>query len=347
MDKLGKAHVFYFSGTGNARRVAMWFSGFAVNSGIECQLTDISKINSKTQVPEHGTLIVIISPVHGFNYPRITLDFIRRFPKGENKVVLMNTRAGLRIGRFITPGLTGISFMLSAFILKKKGYHITGQIPFDMPSNWISIHPALNGKSVKFLHQKNYARLEKHCQKILSGKPDFASDKDIVQDILISPVALAYYLVGRFALAKSFYASPDCDNCGSCIKQCPVKAIRDTGSRPFWTYKCESCMKCMNECPKKAIETAHGLFLTVSLTASFASSCFIHHFISSNIQSGFIRSAIFTSIFMLLLFALYRLQHLFLKTKWIGKLISYSSLTHYKFWGRYRSIPDNKWKDNK
>lgn len=346
MDKLRKAHVFYFSGTGNARRVALWFSEFAAKSNIDCRLTDITKADTHLQEPEVETLIVIISPIHGFNYPKITLDFIRRFPKGENKVVLMNTRAGLRIGRFVTPGLTGIAFMVSSFILKQKGYHITGQVPFDMPSNWLSIHPALSDKSVKFLHQKNYARLEKHCQRILSGKPDFASDKDIVQDALISPVALAYYLVGRFALAKSFYASPACDNCGLCIKKCPVKAIENIKSHPFWTSRCESCMKCMNECPKKAIETAHGLFLIVSLAASFASSYLIHHFISNDIQSGFIKSAVFTSVFMLLLFALYRLQHLLLRIKWIGKLISYSSLTRYRFWGRYKSIPDNKWKDN-
>lgn len=81
--------------------------------------------------------MIIISPIHGFNYPKITLDFIRRFSSGKNKIVLMNTRARMKIGSFVTPGLTGIALFLSSLLLKQKGYKIVGQIPFDLPSNWI------------------------------------------------------------------------------------------------------------------------------------------------------------------------------------------------------------------
>ena len=85
----------------------------------------------------------------------------------------MNTRAGMKIGRFVTPGLTGIAFMLSSLILKKKGYRIVGQIPFDMPSNWISIHPALNENTVNFIHEENYKRATKHFNRLFSGESDF------------------------------------------------------------------------------------------------------------------------------------------------------------------------------
>lgn len=341
MDQIKKVHVFYFSGTGNARRIATWLSEFAAEKGIDSQLTDISKSDADSlKVLSSDTLIVIISPVHGFNYPKITLDFIRRFPQGDNSLVLMNTRAGMRIGHFVTPGLTGIGFMLSSIILKSKGYKIKGQIPFDMPSNWLSLHPTLSDRSIRILHQKNYMYTNKHCDVILSGRSDFASSKDIIQDLLITPVALAYYLVGRFALAKSFYASFDCDNCGLCIKQCPVKAIKKSDGRPYWSFKCESCMKCMNECPKRAIETAHGLIIVVSLTTAFLTS-FITDYFHGSVSIKWIAS---TFIFMLTLFILYRLQHLVIGNKWINKIITYISFTHYKFWGRYKSIPDSKWK---
>ncbi|MBN2349400.1 MAG: EFR1 family ferrodoxin [Bacteroidales bacterium] len=340
-----KIILFYFSGTGNARQISLWISEFASKSDIDCRLFDISKTQINELLPiDPESLIIFISPVHGFNYPKITLNFISHFPKGKNNIVLMNTRAGMRIGRWVTPGLTGTAFLFSSFLLKRKGYTITGQIPFDMPSNWISIHPALREKSVKFLHEKNYSRVKKHADKIFAGKKDFLAYRDLFQDILISPVSLGYYLAGRFAFAKSFYANTHCDNCGLCIKQCPVQAIKMVNNRPFWTIHCESCMKCMNTCPKKAIETAHGLFFGLYFLSSSVITYLFYLLFADYIQPGFIRLLLFTIVFMALLLILYRIQHIVLKNKFIGKLISFTSLTNYKFWGRYKSIPDSGWK---
>lgn len=337
--------MFYFSGTGNAKQIALWFSEFAIKKHIDCQIFDISKTDiDNIETISSDTLITIISPIHGFNYPKITLNFIAHFPKGGNNIVLMNTRAGMKIGRFVTPGLTGIAFLLSSVILKNKGYRIVGQIPFDMPSNWISIHPALNDNTVKFLHEKNYYRVAGHSDKIFSGKSDFLAYRDLVQDILISPVSLAYYFAGKYFFAKSFYASINCDNCGLCVKQCPVNAIKTIDNRPYWTHKCESCMKCMNSCPKKAIETAHGLIVTISILCSITITILLNNILKISIQSGIIRLLLFSFVFFVLIWILYKLQHLLLRNKLIGKLISYTSLTHYKFWGRYKSIPDYKWK---
>lgn len=340
-----KVSIFYFSGTGNAQRIAFWFSEFAEKKGLHCKIFDIAKCDVKS-LPDLivNALILIISPIHGFNFPKITLDFIRHFPQGNNPLVLMNTRAGMKIGTIVTPGLSGIAFIMASFILKAKGYKITGQIPFDMPSNWLSIHPALNEKSVKYLHKINYSRAEKHADKIFSGRTDFLANRDLMQDILISPVAVAYYLIGRFALAKSFYASAVCDSCGLCVKQCPVQAIKLVELHPFWTFRCESCMHCMNNCPKRAIETAHGLLVIVSIASSLGLSLILQHAFQIKIESGIIRLVIWSVIFIGFIWILYYLQHKILKYKILSKIISFTSLTYYTFWGRYKSIPDNEWK---
>jgi predicted N-acetyltransferase YhbS/Pyruvate/2-oxoacid:ferredoxin oxidoreductase delta subunit len=251
------------------------------------------------------------------------LDFIRRFPDGKNRAVLMNTRGGVRIGRIVTPGLTGIAFILSSIILRKKGYKIIGQIPFDMPSNWISIHPALHKKSVEFIFEKNYEHAKKHFEKLYAGKTDFSARKDIVQDILIFPVAIAYYFVGRYFLAKSFYASYKCTNCNLCVKECPVKAIETIDQRPFWTFKCESCMKCINHCPARAIEITHGLWVAVLLP------CLVLHW-----SVAFL---IYSVLLLGLIVLLYKIQHHLLKNRILAKIISFTSMTYYKFWGRYRN----------
>lgn len=345
MNSLRKIAIFYFSGTGNAKQIALWFSEFAATKEIQCQLQDISTTDVRTLTPpEADTLLMIISPIHGFNYPKITLDFIRRFPKGKNKVILMNTRGGLKIGRIVTPGLTGIAFMVSSVFLKMKGYQIAGQIPFDMPSNWISLHPALKREATAFIYKKNYYRVEKHFNRIYSGKRDFLAYRDLIQDILISPISFAYYWAGRFILAKSFYASSRCNNCGLCIKQCPVKAIKEIKEHPYWTFKCESCMKCMNSCPEKAIETSHGLIAITATLSSLILSFMVSSIIPLRLQFTGIGIVLFTLIFLVLTGGGYGLQHLLLKKKLTEKMIRHTSLTSYKFWGRYKSIPDRKWK---
>ena len=146
------------------------------------------------------------------------LNFIAHFPRGKNKIVLMNTRAGMLIKKWITPGLTGIAFYFSALLLKIKGYRIQGMFPVDLPSNWIFLHPGLNEKTVKYLHEKNKERVTRFAQRIFSGKSDFRSVREIIPDVLVAPISILYYCVGRLFLSKTYYASSKCDNCGMCIR---------------------------------------------------------------------------------------------------------------------------------
>ncbi|MDR2039913.1 MAG: EFR1 family ferrodoxin [Bacteroidales bacterium] len=337
MNSTQEAVIFYFSGTGNSRRIASWFSDLYHEKGIDCRMFDIAETGySVMENIDSGSIIGIISSVHGFNFPKIMLDFIRNFPKGKNRLLLMNTRAGMKIGKIVTPGLTGIAFMVSSVILRNKGYEIIGQIPFDMPSNWISIHPALRKKSVDFICEKNRFRIRKHFERLYVGKKDFSSRKDIIQDIIISPVALAYYFVGRYFLAKSYYASHKCIYCGFCIGQCPVNAIKTIDKRPFWTYRCESCMKCMNRCPVDAIETTHGLWVIVIYAVSVACTFFFYEWLPVCLQHWTIRFLLFSILLVGFIGIFYRIQQLLLRNKTIAKIISYTSLTYYKIWGRYR-----------
>jgi len=336
---LNAIKIFYFSGTGNSKQIALWFSGLAVEKNIDCQLFDIAKTDvGSIDFVNPEDLVIFISPIHGFNYPKIMLNFIRRFPKGKNRAVLMCTGGGIKIGCFIIPGLAGVAFMLSSLILRKKGYKNTGQIIFDMPANFVSLHPAMREKSAKFVFEKNYALVKKHFEKIYAGKNDFSALKRIVADAIVALPSFAYLFWGRFFMSKTLYASHKCNNCNLCVKQCPVKAIKTVNHRPFWTYRCESCMKCLNNCPVCAIEAAHGLVALVfyvwvtgsAMLMGLLPDIFHHRIVEFLISDVF--------LFFGLLFLLYRVQHLLLKNRVIAKIISFTSLTHYKFWGRYKTI---------
>lgn len=342
-----KILIYYFSGTGNSRNVALWISETASKHDITTTIINIAKIDRlNIETPPAEALVVFVSPIHGFNYPPVMLNFIARFPKAKNKVLLMNTRAGMLIGKFITPGLTGMAFYLSALILKLKGFSVIGMVPIDLPSNWISVHPGLNNRTVEYLHKKNKEKVFRHAEKIISGENDYFALREIVQDVIISPVSFMYFFIGRFVFAKTYYASGKCDNCDVCIKNCPVKAIIKKDGRPFWTFNCESCMQCMSNCPRKAIETAHGFIVSFLLLNSFILIPVFYKYFNRfffTIRSELLKFIIETSLCLVFLAFAYRVIHYSLRFRFVERIMVFTSLTWYKWWGRrYKALKPDK-----
>jgi Pyruvate/2-oxoacid:ferredoxin oxidoreductase delta subunit len=294
-------------------------------------------------------LIGLISPTHGFNYPPAMMYFIFRFPRARgNRIFLMNTRAGMKLSKWFLPGLSGISLWLSAIVLLLKGYRITGLRSIDLPSNWISFHPGLKEKVVESIYARCKRITTAYAAKILDGKTVLTAFRDIIQDLLVSPISVGYFFVGRFILAKSFYANELCDKCDLCINKCPVKAILTVNGRPFWSYRCESCMRCMNNCPKRAIETAHGYITGIMFLLNMGLLVWFWDYVGKIIplpqDSGWwqvpytITRWILTFLTMVLS---YRLFHYLLRVPFVRKLFYYTSLTRYKFWRRYKPHSPN------
>jgi Pyruvate/2-oxoacid:ferredoxin oxidoreductase delta subunit len=341
-----KLIVYYFSGTGNSQKVALWISKVAKELAIENECINIAQIDRRhIKAPASDALVAFISPVHGFNYPPIMLHFIRHFPKGYNNVLLLNTRAGMLIGKWITPGLSGITFYLAGLQLSIKGYRIKAMYPVDLPSNWISVHPGLNARTVTYIHERNKERVTAFARNVLAGGSNFKALFELIQDILVWPVSVGYYFIGRFLFAKTYFASRDCDNCDVCINNCPLKAIIKVDGRPFWTFRCESCMRCMSNCPKKAIETAHGSIIEYSLIFSLIIMVLFYKYFSYwffPIDNEIVRLMVESLLYIVLLTVWYRITHFFLRFNWFERFVVYTSLTKYKFWGKRYKSPKEK-----
>ncbi len=339
--RITNLRIFCFSGTGNSKNVAQWIKKNAEEQNCRVNLAELPLKNDEISPFHPDETIILTSPVHGFNYPPLVIGFLLRFPKGKNNVILMNTRAGMKIGRWITPGLSGITFYFAAFVLMLKGYSIKGMVPVDMPSNWIFVHPGLNSNTINYLHEQNHKRVIATTNRLLSGKTCFIALREIVQDLLIAPIAVAYYFIGRFIIAKTYYTSSKCNDCGLCITMCPAKAIKRINQRPFWTMKCESCMRCMSNCPQKSIETAHGFIAIIIFAYSAVITKLLYPILKTTLLfTSPIINMIFESLIFLILIALgYRIFHLLLKFKSFERLMLLTSLTWYRFWGkRYKAI---------
>jgi hypothetical protein len=185
---------FIFQEQATRPMFAKWMTSVAAEMNIESSVFNIAAIERNTDIKVPAdSIILFVSPVHGFNYPPVMLHFIARFPKGKNKVILMDTRAGMLIGNFNLPGLSGAAFYLSSLFLKIKGYSIAGIKSVDLPSNWMSLHPTLSQKAIYELHKRQKAKVVDFGRKVLSGEKSFIPFMEFVFDLIIFPITIGYY----------------------------------------------------------------------------------------------------------------------------------------------------------
>ncbi|TAN38443.1 MAG: (4Fe-4S)-binding protein [Verrucomicrobia bacterium] len=274
-----RLHCFFMSGTGNTRRVAQWLAAVARARGLETQLAEVeSARRAKLAPPENGDLFGVLMPTHGFTAPWPVIRFALRAPRGRSAAAfVVATRAGTKLGRFFLPGLEGTACYLVALILALKGWRVRGVLGLDMPSNWIAAHPGLNGACVAAIITKAHPTAEKFLGDILDGHRRFGAGSwvSLTLGLVLLQISLGYLLMGRFFLARLFFANNRCTSCGLCACNCPFGALKMRGrkpQRPYWTFACESCMRCMGFCPEGAIEAGHSwaIALYFAITAPFA-----------------------------------------------------------------------------
>jgi ferredoxin len=267
-------------------------------------------------------------------------------------VFLLNTRAGMKLYKLFMPGLSGVALMLPAFILWLKGYRCIGFRPVDLPSNWIPLHPGIKKKVIVSLFIRCERIVRNFANKILTGKKVYRGLYSMPVDLIVSPLALAYYIGGRFFLAKMFIANIHCNNCGLCIKECPTSSIVYVRNRPYWKLTCESCMRCLNHCPERAIEASHGMAIVflIMITAINA-QLFILIINLLHIQPEIwwwriVSNVISIGVMIIVSTFLYRIFHSAMRLKPFLYLFWFTSLTALPFWKRYVPGKENKTRNN-
>jgi Pyruvate/2-oxoacid:ferredoxin oxidoreductase delta subunit len=340
--------LFYFSGTGNAAFITNQIKQRAIEKGLNAVVMNIA--DAKTVFPEiqPDSIVGFCSPTHGFNMPPIMLRFIRKMKRNRSKntrAFVLNTRAGMKLYKLFTPGLSGLALILPAIMLRLKGYKIIGYRPIDMPSNWISLHPGIRSKVVTSIAIRCSRITRKFTDKLISGRKVYRGLYSLPIDLALMPIAMAYYFIGRFMLAKTFIASDKCKQCGLCISQCPVQAIQEKRGINYWSFSCESCMKCMNSCPERAIETAHGFtFFIWWLILSVLTTLFTNYLLNTNFVKVNLKILNESLIFNLSSIALsfftviiaYKILHFLMHFRFFNRFFTYTSFTKYRFWRRYK-----------
>ena len=347
--------LIYYSGTGNARREAKWMAEIATDQGINVLVYPFWKYLKEQDAVAQlrgKTLVGFLSATHGFNLPHTFLKLIVRFNASPGAdVFLVNTRGGLKLSKLFLPGLSGMAQYVPALILWIKGYKVKAMRPVDLPSNWISLHPGLKTTVVDSIVQRWKAKTTLFTQRLLEGRKSYRPALiSLPFDLLITPVGIGYYVLGRFFLAKTFFATDRCNDCMMCLKACPTKSIILKDNRPFWKVTCESCMHCMNFCPQRAIETNHNVIIPFILILTFLGYPFLSLYLLEWLQSPFpsltwlydsVNTLVKWVVFLVLFILTYRGIHAMMHYPWFHKLMRLTTLTHFPFWRRYK-IPKER-----
>jgi Pyruvate/2-oxoacid:ferredoxin oxidoreductase delta subunit len=348
-----EATVYYYTGTGNSYRVAVWMVGALADERTTVTLQSIESTHPAEEIGDGArALLGLVMPTHGFTMPWAVLRFALSLPRRRGThAMVVATRAGMRVGSLYTPGFEGTATLLVALILAAKGYRIQGTAGIDMPSNWIALHPALSPQAVSGIVDRAEARTTRFIGALISGRQRFANWLPSLLGLLVLPISVAYLFIGRLFLAKLFFASDRCTGCGLCADHCPNGAIEMRGAgkdaRPYWTFRCESCMRCMGYCSPRAVEASHLLAIGVYLLAAAIPTAVALAWLTARLPflAFLIRIPpwVLESAYAVLALALiYPLLHLLLRIRIVNWFFTHATLTHY--YRRYHE-PETRLRD--
>lgn len=136
------------------------------------------------------------------------------------------------------------------------------------------------------------------------------------------------------------FAGSSCTGCGLCAANCPRKAIKMYGKKPYWTYRCEQCMRCAGFCPKKAVDCNSFIILAYIVFFSavpaealiiYAMSRLLPAALSGNPVLLFL---VYYAVVLLAAAAIYAVFYLLSRIPFLSKVFTCLSFTHY--WRKYR-----------
>jgi len=346
----GKLALFFMSGTGNSYRNAKWIEAEAAGRGLDADLYLVPATHPASVSIRQETLFGFVMPTHGFTTPWPMIKFVLKLSRGRGAhAFAIVGRGGSKVGGTHIPGVEGTACYLMALLLFLKGFNVRGVLALDMPANWVVAYPAPAPAKAAAIMDRARARTLAFFARLLEGKRSFGGWIGLFFGFLLLPVSIAYLLIGRFFLAKLFFASNDCNGCGLCARNCSYGGIKMKGSEkpwPYWTYNCESCMRCMAYCPEKAVEAGHSWAVILYYVSSTGVSLYLLNLLAPY-TGGFVMNRWLSrplqyAYLLASMAAAYWLFSLLLRVPFINDIFTHTTFTH--IFRRYHE-PETKARD--
>lgn len=339
-----QATVYFTTGTGNSFRLATWLAQAAAAAGFETSVRTMEGQPDPVPVAGPGDWLALVYPTHGFIAPWHAMRFAARLPRtAGTRAVVVGARGSFMLGRVQVPGLEGVGAYLLGLILRLRGYRFVGAMGVDVPVSWLALHPGMGPAAAGLILGRARAKVSRFMERVLGGRTAFWGLVCVLLGLVLLPVTLLYLLIGRFMLAKFFFATDRCTGCGVCAESCPVGAIRMVGRRrprPYWTFHCETCQRCIAYCPQRAIEASHSLALGLWLLTTSPAVAYLMDRVHSLVGLGpgsawWLLSMADWLAWLIWLSLIYPVFWLLIRVPAINALFAYTTLT--RWYRRYRA----------
>ncbi len=231
--------IYYFSGTGNTKRIVDLYRQYFIQQNRVVTLVEISNDTEPVAIAD---AVGFAYPVHGFNTPEIVVKFAKKLMSAKDVYSFIIKTSGEPLP------LNNASSQELCNILAKKGYAVSQEHHYVMPYNMVFRHTdAMASKMLAVA--KN--RIPKNAQSILDKKIDRLHFPLMARILacLCKIERLAFRLNGRLYKVKK----KKCIDCQKCYTSCPVCNIRCDGGKIKFQGNCIGCARCFFNCPADAI----------------------------------------------------------------------------------------------
>lgn len=233
----GVISFYYFSGTGNTRRLTERSARAFERRGYQVHC-----------YPMEGALIPDLSgdTTLGLAFPvavqstfPLVWSCVEALPEGRGQPVFLFNTLQAFSGGIIGP---------MKKLLEGKGYRCIGAREFRMSSSLNSKPEKLEAGRVK--NRKAEEAMEGYVEELISGRSRWGRIpvlSDLMRRTSASPK------IWR-SMSRKIGVSSDCIRCGACVKACPVSAMRlEESGMEIDRELCISCMRCFSVCPVQAL----------------------------------------------------------------------------------------------
>ncbi|HLP35118.1 MAG TPA: EFR1 family ferrodoxin [Amoebophilaceae bacterium] len=241
--------MHHFLSTGLPKKIADQITLGLKSSDFD--VTNISIFDNKVIDLTQYDIVGIGSPTYFFRPPFLMMDFVRNLKGLENKSFFV----------FILYGtIQGDSGNWIRKELINKGAKDLGYFKTYGPDYWLgyikrgfmfsNLSPTVQElQSAEIFGKTISIRFTDKSRKTEIFDPSAPFMYRLEKFLVSRPFAKNIY-------SKTFRVNKNCDNCGICVKKCPISNISQDDGKLKWRSNCLLCATCELSCPKDAIHCA-------------------------------------------------------------------------------------------